>query len=231
MALSRRIILRSATDCVNRTFSQLAADNQHAPLGLLLLGILAHVHAALSPLSPESSTSPGYPSLMMPSSSAPGASQRTKLMPSSLSISSPAPTTPATPASRMAEYGPDPSRKDYSRSTDRGVVISRDELAALRSQSDAQEAPPSPFTHEPAVAAPELDPAYQKVCSIQEEEQDRPSELSAPAQLPLKDNKTRSKHHDGDSIPRSSRKEDKSDKKKKKKKHGDALSSLFGSLA
>ncbi|KAL6886880.1 hypothetical protein GGI43DRAFT_272101 [Trichoderma evansii] len=31
-------------------FSQLAADNQHAPLGLLLLTILARIHTALSPL-------------------------------------------------------------------------------------------------------------------------------------------------------------------------------------
>lgn len=34
----------------NRAFSQLAADNQHAPLGLLLLAILSRIHAALSPL-------------------------------------------------------------------------------------------------------------------------------------------------------------------------------------
>lgn len=34
----------------NRAFSQLAADNQHAPLGLLLLAILARIHTALSPL-------------------------------------------------------------------------------------------------------------------------------------------------------------------------------------
>ncbi|PTB48175.1 hypothetical protein M431DRAFT_100537 [Trichoderma harzianum CBS 226.95] len=31
-------------------FSQLAADNQHAPLGLLLLAILARIHAALTQL-------------------------------------------------------------------------------------------------------------------------------------------------------------------------------------
>lgn len=36
-------------------FSQLAADNQHAPLGLLLLAILARIHTALSPLSIDSS--------------------------------------------------------------------------------------------------------------------------------------------------------------------------------
>ncbi|PNP41496.1 hypothetical protein TGAMA5MH_06597 [Trichoderma gamsii] len=36
-------------------FSQLAADNQHAPLGLLLLAILARIHTALSPLSNDSS--------------------------------------------------------------------------------------------------------------------------------------------------------------------------------
>ncbi|KAM0449385.1 hypothetical protein ACHAPV_008843 [Trichoderma viride] len=32
-------------------FSQLAADNQHAPLGLLLLAILARIHSALTSLS------------------------------------------------------------------------------------------------------------------------------------------------------------------------------------
>ncbi|KAH8123021.1 hypothetical protein ACSS6W_008246 [Trichoderma asperelloides] len=31
-------------------FSQLAADNQHAPLGLLLIAILSRIHTALSPL-------------------------------------------------------------------------------------------------------------------------------------------------------------------------------------
>ncbi|KAM0513519.1 hypothetical protein ACHAPE_007781 [Trichoderma viride] len=36
-------------------FSQLAADNQHAPLGLLLLAILARIHTALSPLSIDTS--------------------------------------------------------------------------------------------------------------------------------------------------------------------------------
>ncbi|KAM0473851.1 hypothetical protein ACHAPX_007899 [Trichoderma viride] len=36
-------------------FSQLAADNQHAPLGLLLLAILARIHTALSPLSIDNS--------------------------------------------------------------------------------------------------------------------------------------------------------------------------------
>lgn len=35
---------------INRAFSQLAADNQHAPLGLLLLTVLARIHTALSPL-------------------------------------------------------------------------------------------------------------------------------------------------------------------------------------
>ncbi|PON21698.1 hypothetical protein TGAM01_v209436 [Trichoderma gamsii] len=39
----------------HRAFSQLAADNQHAPLGLLLLAILARIHTALSPLSNDSS--------------------------------------------------------------------------------------------------------------------------------------------------------------------------------
>lgn len=34
-------------------FSQLAADNQHAPLGLLLLAVLGQVHDFLSPLLPE----------------------------------------------------------------------------------------------------------------------------------------------------------------------------------
>ncbi|KAL7918332.1 hypothetical protein ACQKWADRAFT_304363 [Trichoderma austrokoningii] len=39
-------------------FSQLAADNQHAPLGLLLLAILARVHAALAIDSPVPKAQP-----------------------------------------------------------------------------------------------------------------------------------------------------------------------------
>lgn len=35
---------------LNRAFTQLAADNQHAPLGLLLLAVLARIHAVLSQL-------------------------------------------------------------------------------------------------------------------------------------------------------------------------------------
>ncbi|KAK1236945.1 hypothetical protein MKX08_007893 [Trichoderma sp. CBMAI-0020] len=42
-------------------FSQLAADNQHAPLGLLLLAILARIHTTLSPLSNDSSVPKPHP--------------------------------------------------------------------------------------------------------------------------------------------------------------------------
>ncbi|EHK48524.1 hypothetical protein TRIATDRAFT_315765 [Trichoderma atroviride IMI 206040] len=42
-------------------FSQLAADNQHAPLGLLLLAILARIHTALSPLSVDTSSTKPQP--------------------------------------------------------------------------------------------------------------------------------------------------------------------------
>lgn len=40
----------STTHTLDRAFSQLAADNQHAPLGLLLIAILSRIHTALSPL-------------------------------------------------------------------------------------------------------------------------------------------------------------------------------------
>ncbi|KAF4506402.1 hypothetical protein G6O67_006492 [Ophiocordyceps sinensis] len=39
-------------------FSQLAADNQHAPLGLLLLAILARTHAPTKPLQSPSAAEP-----------------------------------------------------------------------------------------------------------------------------------------------------------------------------
>ncbi|UKZ68697.1 uncharacterized protein TrAtP1_009720 [Trichoderma atroviride] len=45
----------------HRAFSQLAADNQHAPLGLLLLAILARIHTALSPLSVDTSSTKPQP--------------------------------------------------------------------------------------------------------------------------------------------------------------------------
>lgn len=38
-----------------RAFSQLAADNQHAALGLVLLGVLARINSTVAPLVPQQS--------------------------------------------------------------------------------------------------------------------------------------------------------------------------------
>ncbi|KAM4062226.1 hypothetical protein HRG_009074 [Hirsutella rhossiliensis] len=61
------------------TFSQLAADNQHAPLGLLLLAVLARTHAVLAHLLPFdtppalSLSAPTQPSMLAPSAAEPSA--------------------------------------------------------------------------------------------------------------------------------------------------------------
>ncbi len=47
------------TDVRTRAFTQLAADNQYAHLGLALLGALAQVHAAVAPLVPAPSEEEG----------------------------------------------------------------------------------------------------------------------------------------------------------------------------
>jgi hypothetical protein len=46
-----------------RAFSQLAADNQHAPLGLLLLTVLARVHALLTYILPAEEQAPTLSSI------------------------------------------------------------------------------------------------------------------------------------------------------------------------
>ncbi|CAH0043974.1 unnamed protein product [Clonostachys solani] len=46
-----------------KSFSQLAADNQHAPLGLLLLTVLARVHALLTYILPAEEQAPALISI------------------------------------------------------------------------------------------------------------------------------------------------------------------------
>ncbi|CZR47099.1 hypothetical protein LB506_007271 [Fusarium annulatum] len=87
------------------TFSQLAADNQHAPLGLLLLSVLARTNTILSQLVPDHDHNPQI-------------STSTKTMPSE-------PSKLKTSDSR-AEDAPDAG-------VDMGVAISRDELLSTQS--------------------------------------------------------------------------------------------------
>ncbi|KAF4950348.1 hypothetical protein FSARC_13234 [Fusarium sarcochroum] len=89
------------------TFSQLAADNQHAPLGLLLLSILARVSTLLSHLIPAD-----YDHEPSASVIAKPASSRTDLS------SAPQASATATEAS--------------SPGVDMGVAVSRDELVSSR---------------------------------------------------------------------------------------------------
>ncbi|KAM0543572.1 hypothetical protein ACHAPJ_012238 [Fusarium lateritium] len=89
------------------TFSQLAADNQHAPLGLLLLSVLARINTLLSHLVPaEYSHETSTPAIA-------------KLESSRADLPS-APQTSAT----VAEAS--------SSGVDMGVAISRDELVSSR---------------------------------------------------------------------------------------------------
>ncbi|TPX10805.1 uncharacterized protein E0L32_008194 [Thyridium curvatum] len=66
-------------ECLPRTylaFTQLAADNQYAALGLLLLGVLAQIHNALSLLLGDEQAEPGTTPLPEPASSAEAAVAR-----------------------------------------------------------------------------------------------------------------------------------------------------------
>ncbi|KAF4446038.1 Ribonuclease MRP protein subunit rmp1 [Fusarium austroafricanum] len=95
-------------------FSQLAADNQHAPLGLLLLSVLARIHTLLSHLVPTNHD--GESSI----------SAVTKSMPLEPNRSTPLELTTA--------EAPAPD-------VDMGVAISRDEL--LSTQKKARSIPES----------------------------------------------------------------------------------------
>ncbi|KAF5647768.1 ribonuclease MRP subunit rmp1 [Fusarium sp. NRRL 25303] len=96
------------------TFSQLAADNQHAPLGLLLLSVLARTNTILSQLVPDHDHNPPI-------------STSTKTMSSE-------PSKLKTSDSR-ADGAPDAG-------VDMGVAISRDEL--LSTQSTQRKTKPVP---------------------------------------------------------------------------------------
>lgn len=57
---------RGVADGTRRAFSQLAADNQFAPLGLLLLGVLADVHVVVRLLLGEEDGAAASPALRIP---------------------------------------------------------------------------------------------------------------------------------------------------------------------
>ncbi|KAF5962823.1 ribonuclease MRP protein subunit rmp1 [Fusarium bulbicola] len=91
------------------TFSQLAADNQYAPLGLLLLSVLARTYTILSQLVPDHDHNPPI-------------STSTKPMPSEPS------------KHKTSDLGTDDAP---NAGVDMGVAISRDELLSTQKKSKA----------------------------------------------------------------------------------------------
>jgi ribonuclease MRP protein subunit RMP1 len=92
-------------------FTQLAADNQHAPLGLMLLAVLAHIRRLVSDLVPSDH-------------------------PSSNADSSVAGTVnPTTPASRPILTPSSLETADPDQDVDMGVAISRNDLALPKAPS------------------------------------------------------------------------------------------------
>ncbi|KAF4444087.1 ribonuclease mrp subunit rmp1 [Fusarium acutatum] len=89
------------------TFSQLAADNQHAPLGLLLLSVLARTNTILSQLVPDQDHNPPV-------------STSTKPMPSEPS------------KHKTSDLGTDGAP---NAGVDMGVAISRDELLSTQKKT------------------------------------------------------------------------------------------------
>lgn len=105
------------TDQVTRSFSQLAADNQFAQLGLVLLGVLAQVEAAIAPFlkaEPLPEPEPAPPAVL------PSAAQTTRPLVKNDAGHLPAPFGIA------------------SVDIDLGVAVSRDEL----DDDDVDAAPP-----------------------------------------------------------------------------------------
>jgi hypothetical protein len=92
------------------TFSQLAADNQHAPLGLLLLSVLARTNTILSQLVPDHGHNP--------------------------SISSSAKPMPSEPSKHKASDLRDFRADDAPNAgVDMGVAISREELISTQKKT------------------------------------------------------------------------------------------------
>ncbi|TFA97942.1 hypothetical protein CCMA1212_010313 [Trichoderma ghanense] len=114
-------------------FSQLAADNQHAPLGLLLLAILSRVHAVLSQLldhTTSTSTSTTTPSTTKTPSNSNNRSVDASNQDKGIAISRETHTPPVQPTERLrtlqtttsARHSSDEPR---SRDADREAVTTR----------------------------------------------------------------------------------------------------------
>ncbi|KAH6893574.1 hypothetical protein B0T10DRAFT_482577 [Thelonectria olida] len=92
-------------------FTQLAADNQHAPLGLMLLAVLAHIRRLVSDLLPSDNPAPEADSSVAGSINPTTPTSRPKLKPSSLEIADP------------------------DQDVDMGVAVSRNDLALPKASS------------------------------------------------------------------------------------------------
>ncbi|KAI8667411.1 hypothetical protein LRP88_00838 [Fusarium phalaenopsidis] len=107
-------------------FSQLAADNQHAPLGLLLLSVLARINRILSDLVPADQNA----------------------IPTSSASASAKPTTTGTILSSNSQTST-PAETD-SPDIDMGVTISRNEVLPIRKTITSQpETKPDAYLTEP----------------------------------------------------------------------------------
>ncbi|KAF5021109.1 hypothetical protein F66182_6851 [Fusarium sp. NRRL 66182] len=142
--MSRHVVPRAFV-----AFSQLAADNQHAPLGLLLLSVLARVHALLSHLVPaDFDHRAGHSTVTKPASS--GADIPAPLLP----------TGAQNPSSEM----------------DMGVAISRDELDSSHKTTTRPGPSSSMCLKEPATKErkPNVSKANAHKGSLKDDAKDRP---------------------------------------------------------
>ncbi|PSS00907.1 hypothetical protein BD289DRAFT_479117 [Coniella lustricola] len=122
-----------------QSFTQLTADRQFAQLGLVLLGVLAQVQAAISPLIPST-----HPLALAPNSAASEHQHQTKLhtrTPDNQQNTSDLLDVGEAVSrdSLLPKHSPSPhppqrqtSSADQDHNHDLGVAISRDELASLR---------------------------------------------------------------------------------------------------
>lgn len=208
LCMNMDILVEENSDCVddNRTFSQLAADNQHAPIGILLIALLARVHSILEAILPP-------PPVVATSTS------RNSTASKAVDSTSRAPNLPSTALS---------ATKD---TFDRGTVISRTQFPSapdLVEDSSKTFTPAS--TSPPSRASPSEEMCLQakdlKQYGLKQKklvEQRRLVEGGEGDQPPPK----RGKDKEKDATKSSKLK---TTTKKKKNKAGDVFSSMFGGL-
>lgn len=228
------IFVQSLTSCFprDRAFSQLTADTQFAPIGIVLLGILAQLQAACDIVVPRPApSSTSAPNMSMIAEPQPSAVENTTTAGNSILAFSSSENQSKMNESRMA---PGEASEDRNEKVG-GKAISREAVERAAAQHKKDEEPskakgklPGPtdqvtstMPSSEASTAPTTLPSTKRQVSTARE-----SGADTEVPRPAKKMKTLGSSRDGGKGSSA----DKDKKKKKKAKKGDAFDDLFKGL-